>query len=409
MNAHRADQGDERPRPLAGLTVIDLSQVLAGPLCTMILGDLGADVIKVEPPQGDQARQSLGTRVGNDSAAFLAVNRNKRSIVLDLQPSVGREDLHRLATTADIVVENFRPGVAERLGAGYDELTELNPRLVYASLTGFGSRGPYAERAGLDLVVQAMTGLMSVTGEAGRPVKNGPPVADLSAGLYLTIGILAALESRRKTGRGQLVATSLYESALSLAVWETAELWANGEIPGPLALAVTMAGSTCSTVTLRALAKGLSACVGGSRLVRPDSHLTYVGTDMCARAARVRALSPAEVRRRRRPADPPVSRRSVAPTFSAWARRWSISGRGAELPSSQREIRSPPATSMRRANSCWVRPIGRRASRSATGSTTDSTRTNDTLGVEGPHTRTPTPLGTREQRDQNFLAQWLRT
>lgn len=241
MNAHRADQGDERPRPLAGLTVIDLSQVLAGPLCTMILGDLGADVIKVEPPQGDQARQSLGTRVGNDSAAFLAVNRNKRSIVLDLQTSVGREDLHRLATTADIVVENFRPGVAERLGAGYDELAELNPRLVYASLTGFGSRGPYAERAGLDLVVQAMTGLMSVTGEAGRPVKNGPPVADLSAGLYLTIGILAALESRRKTGRGQLVATSLYESALSLAVWETAELWANGEIPGPLGSAHRMA------------------------------------------------------------------------------------------------------------------------------------------------------------------------
>ena len=232
---------DVTDRPLAGLTVIDLSQVLAGPLCTMILGDLGADVIKVEPPQGDQARQSLGTRIGDDSAAFLAVNRNKRSIVLDLQTSVGRGTLHRLVASADIVVENFRPGVAERLGAGYDELSELNPRLVYGSLTGFGSRGPYAERAGLDLVVQAMTGLMSVTGEAGRPVKNGPPVADLSAGLYLTIGILAALESRHKTGRGQLVTTSLYESALSLGVWETAELWANGQTPGPLGSAHRMA------------------------------------------------------------------------------------------------------------------------------------------------------------------------
>lgn len=241
MNEHPGGQGDESLRPLAGLTVIDLSQVLAGPLCTMILGDLGADVIKVEPPQGDQSRQSLGTRIGNDSAAFLAVNRNKRSIVLDLQTSAGRETLHRLVANADIVVENFRPGVAERLGAGYDDLSKLNPRLVYGSLTGFGSRGPYATRAGLDLVVQAMTGLMSVTGEEGRPVKNGPPVADLSAGLYLTIGILAALESRRKTGRGQLVTTSLYESALSLGVWETAELWANGQTPGPLGSAHRMA------------------------------------------------------------------------------------------------------------------------------------------------------------------------
>ena len=241
MNEDQGGQADEGLRPLEGLTVIDLSQVLAGPLCTMILGDLGADVIKVEPPHGDQSRQSLGTRIGNDSAAFLAVNRNKRSIVLDLQTTSERRTLHRLVANADIVVENFRPGVAERLGAGYDELSELNPRLVYGSLTGFGSHGPYAARAGLDLVVQAMTGLMSVTGEEGRPVKNGPPVADLSAGLYLTIGILAALESRRKTGRGQLVKTSLYESALSLAVWETAELWANGETPGPMGSAHRMA------------------------------------------------------------------------------------------------------------------------------------------------------------------------
>jgi crotonobetainyl-CoA:carnitine CoA-transferase CaiB-like acyl-CoA transferase len=242
MNEHRTRPEGQGHLPLAGLTVIDLSQVLAGPLCTMILGDLGADVVKVEPPHGDQSRQSLGTRIGDDSAAFLAVNRNKRSIVLDLQTDAGRTALHRLVAGADVVVENFRPGVAQRLGAGYEELSELNPRLVYGSLTGFGPRGPYAERAGLDMVVQAMSGLMSVTGEeGGRPVKTGPPVADLSSGLYLTIGILAALESRRRTGRGQRVATSLYESALSLAVWETAELWATGENPGPLGSAHRMA------------------------------------------------------------------------------------------------------------------------------------------------------------------------
>gem|GEM_PF-96627 len=242
VSKHPGDPSGHNRRPLSGLSVIDLSQVLAGPLCTMILGDLGADVIKVEPPHGDQSRRSLGTRIGDDSAAFLAVNRNKRSLVLDLSTTSGRAALHRLVATADVVVENFRPGVAERLGAGYDELSELNPRLVYGALTGFGSRGPYAERAGLDLVVQAMTGLMSVTGEeGGRPVKTGPPVADLTSGLYLTIGILAALESRRTSGRGQRVSTSLYESALSLAVWETAELWATGENPGPLGSANRMA------------------------------------------------------------------------------------------------------------------------------------------------------------------------
>ena len=227
---------------LSGLKVVDLSQVLAGPLCTMILADLGADVVKIEPPRGDQARQSLGTRIGDGSSAFFAVNRNKRSVMLDLRTVDARTALHRLVSRADVVVENFRPGVAERLGAGYDELSRLNPRLVYGSVTGFGPSGPYADRAGLDLVAQAMSGLMSVTGEeGGRPVKTGPPVADLSAALYLTVGILAALTSRQVTGRGQRVATSLYESALSLAVWETAELWATRQTPGPLGSAHRLA------------------------------------------------------------------------------------------------------------------------------------------------------------------------
>lgn len=153
------------PAALSGLKVVDLSQVLAGPLCTMILADLGADVVKIEPPGGDQARHSLGTLIGDDSSAFFAVNRNKRSVMLDLRTVEACTALHRLVSRADVVVENFRPGVAERLGAGYDELSRLNPRLVYGSVTGFGPSGPYADRAGLDLVAQAMSGLMSVTGE----------------------------------------------------------------------------------------------------------------------------------------------------------------------------------------------------------------------------------------------------
>jgi crotonobetainyl-CoA:carnitine CoA-transferase CaiB-like acyl-CoA transferase len=221
---------------LAGLRVLELTQVMAGPFCGQVLADMGADVIKIEPPEGDSSRRSLGFRMrGEDTAAFLAVNRNKRSAVLDLKADGGRAAFHTLARGADVVIENYRPGVAARLGADWDTLRELNPRLVYASLSGFGQTGPYAMRAGYDLIAQGVAGVMSVTGEpGGDPVKCGIPISDLSAGLFAAVGILSALHARERTGRGQRIDTSLFEGALALSIWETAELWATGRVPEPL-------------------------------------------------------------------------------------------------------------------------------------------------------------------------------
>ena len=235
--------GTPRAGALTGMTVLDLTQVMAGPFCTMILADLGADVIKVENPDaGDQTRRSWGrSGKGEDSRAFMSLNRNKRSVVLDLKSDGGREEFHRLVRTADVVVENWRPGVAAKLGVGYETLAALNPRLVYASISGFGLTGPYADRPGYDLIAQAMSGVMSITGEPdGRPVKSGIPVADLGAGMFCAIGILAAWSSARETGQGQQVETSLFESALALAVWESTELWDTGLVPQKLGSANRM-------------------------------------------------------------------------------------------------------------------------------------------------------------------------
>ncbi|GAB2684605.1 CoA transferase [Saccharopolyspora gloriosae] len=222
---------------LENLTVLDLTQVMAGPYCCQLLGDLGADVIKVEPVgRGDATRQATGHRLPHgESAAFLAVNRNKRGIALDLKSEAGRETFYRLVDEADVVVESFRPGVAARLGVDYPTLRERNERIVYASISGFGQTGPYSQRAGYDLIAQAMSGIMSVTGDAGGPpTKSGVPVADLSAGLFCAVGILSACLSRAATGRGQAVDTSLYDAALALSIWETSELWATGRAPGRL-------------------------------------------------------------------------------------------------------------------------------------------------------------------------------
>ncbi|GAA2720136.1 CaiB/BaiF CoA transferase family protein [Cellulomonas aerilata] len=219
---------------LAGMVVLDLTQVMAGPYCTMVLADLGADVIKVEnPDSGDQTRRSWGlSGIGEDSLAFMALNRNKRSVALDLKSAEGLEAFLRLVRTADVVVENWRPGVAARLGVDYATLAEINPAIVYASISGFGLTGPYAARPGYDLIAQAMSGVMSITGEpGGRPVKSGIPVADLGSGLFCAIGILAAWISARSTGRGQSVEASLFDSALALAVWESTELWQTGRTP----------------------------------------------------------------------------------------------------------------------------------------------------------------------------------
>jgi crotonobetainyl-CoA:carnitine CoA-transferase CaiB-like acyl-CoA transferase len=175
---------------LQGLRVLELTQVMAGPFCGQVLADMGADVVKVEPPGGDSTRRSLGFRMrGDDTAAFLAVNRNKRSLALDLKDERHRAVFHRLVRDADVVLENYRPGVAARLGADWEILRELNPRLVYASISGFGQTGPYAMRPGYDLIAQGLSGVMSVTGEpGGDPVKCGVPVGDLSAGLFCAVG-----------------------------------------------------------------------------------------------------------------------------------------------------------------------------------------------------------------------------
>jgi formyl-CoA transferase len=227
------------PQALDGVRVLDLTQVMAGPFCTLLLADLGADVIKVEPPAtGDLSRSMGGEGLrmkGRDNAPFLALNRNKRSVVLDLKDAGDLESFHALVRSADVVVENFRPGVTRRLGIDYETLSGIEPRIVYASISGFGQTGPYADRPGFDLIAQAMSGILSVTGTpGGEPVKCGVPISDLAAGLYGALGVLAALTARERTGRGQHVETSLFEAALGLSVWETTELWATGEAPRAL-------------------------------------------------------------------------------------------------------------------------------------------------------------------------------
>ena len=186
---------------LADVRVLELTQVMAGPFCGQVLADMGADVIKVEPPGGDSTRRSLGFRMGgDDTAAFLAVNRNKRSIALDLKDDEHRAVFLRLAESADVVLENNRPGVAARLGVDYETVREVNPRLVYASISGFGQTGPYSQRPGYDLIAQGLAGVMSVTGEPdGNPVKCGIPIGDLSSGLFCAVAILSALHARERT------------------------------------------------------------------------------------------------------------------------------------------------------------------------------------------------------------------
>ena len=231
--------------PLSGLRVLDITQVMAGPFCCMLLGDMGADVIKIEPPKvGDSTRHSMGFRLkGEDSPGFLALNRNKRSITLDLKSEEGREVLYALVKTADVVVENARPGVAHRLGMGYETLRAINPRLIYASISGFGQTGPWAQRPGFDLIAQALSGVLSSNGFPGmEPAKNSIAVADLGAGLFSVYGILSAIIGREKTGEGQYIDASLLEAAMGLSIWETTELWGTGKSPQPIGSANRMSG-----------------------------------------------------------------------------------------------------------------------------------------------------------------------
>jgi formyl-CoA transferase len=225
---------------LDDIVVLDCTQVMAGPYCAMLLADMGARVIKVEPPDGDSTRSMAGAR-GSDSPAFNAVNRGKQGIVLDLNSEKGRDVFRRLARSADILIENYRPGVMARLGLDYESLRADSPKLIYASISGHGQTGPWSSKGGFDLIAQGLSGVMSVTGNANEaPVKAGVPLTDLGAGLFATIGILAALHHRSRTGEGQHIDTSLVDAGLALSVWEVTEYFSSGQVPGPLGSAHRM-------------------------------------------------------------------------------------------------------------------------------------------------------------------------
>jgi crotonobetainyl-CoA:carnitine CoA-transferase CaiB-like acyl-CoA transferase len=223
--------------PLAGIKVIEFAHIMAGPVCGLMLADMGADVIKVEKyPDGDDTRRTLPPDIGGESASFLMMNRNKRGIALNLKSEAGQGIARKLLADADVAVENYRKGTMERLGLGYDAVRAFNPGIVYAELSGFGRTGPYAERAGFDLIAQGMSGIMSVTGEGpGRPpTKCGAPLSDITAGILAAMGVLGAIVHRHRTGEGQRVDTSLYEAAITHTYWQSAMTFATGISPGAL-------------------------------------------------------------------------------------------------------------------------------------------------------------------------------
>ena len=220
--------------PLDGVVVADFTQLMQGPFATQIMGDLGAQVIKIEPPKGDWSRHFslLGLYKNDVSVSFLSFNRNKRSLAVDLKHEDGLKAVKRIIENADVLVENFRPGVMERLGLGYDTLKEINPRLIYCASCGFGQSGPYVKRPGQDLLIQAMTGMTILTGNADAlPSATIAGIADLSTSQLIVYGVCAALYSRERTGKGQRVDTNLYNSLLSLYTQEIANYLNGGGIP----------------------------------------------------------------------------------------------------------------------------------------------------------------------------------
>ena len=226
-----------RTGPLQGMTVIELAHIMAGPVCGRMLADLGADIIKVERAAGgDPSRGFAPPLVDGESAAFMMINRNKRGIAVDLKHEAGRGIVEQLLDDADVVIENYRKGTMERLGLGYDTLRARNPGLIYCEISGFGRTGPYAELGGFDLVAQGYSGLMSITGESAErpPVKCGPPVTDITAGLLATLGVVAAYVERLRTGRGQRIDTSLFEAGITQTFWQSAIALASGVSPQPM-------------------------------------------------------------------------------------------------------------------------------------------------------------------------------
>jgi CoA:oxalate CoA-transferase len=221
--------------PLAGIVVLDLTRVLAGPFCTLLLGELGARVIKIERPNGGDDARQIGPLVGDQSSYFLSLNRGKESLALDLRAEVDRALFERLLTRADVLVENFRPGVLERLGFGWEVVRARHPRLVYASISGFGQTGPWRERRAYDLVVQALGGIMSITGwPGGPPTRVGTSIGDLAGGLFTALGVVAALHRRDRSGEGARVDVAMLDCQVALLENALARWAASGEVPGPL-------------------------------------------------------------------------------------------------------------------------------------------------------------------------------
>lgn len=223
--------------PLAGIKVIEFAHIMAGPVCGLMLADMGADVIKVEKvPGGDDTRRSVPPEIDGESAAFLMMNRNKRGIAIDLKTEGGKKAAKKLIASADVVTENYRKGTMDRLGIGYEEARKINPGIIYAELSGFGRTGPYADRAGFDLIAQGMSGLMSVTGAGPgqAPMKCGVPLTDITAGILAAMGVLGACIHRLKTGQGQRIDTSLFEAGIVHTYWQSAIAFATGVSPGPM-------------------------------------------------------------------------------------------------------------------------------------------------------------------------------
>jgi len=220
-------------KPLESITVLDLSRVLAGPYCTMMLGDMGADVIKIEQPGvGDDTRGWVPPYVNGESAYFLSVNRNKKSLTLNLKEKEGKEIFYKLCKTADVIVENFRPGTTEKLGVSYNDVKSISEKIIYCSISGFGQDGPYTNRPVYDLILQGMGGLMTMTGEeGGPPVRIGVAVTDIGAGMFAAYSILAAVIAREKTGKGQYIDVSLLDCQISWLTYQAGNFFATGESP----------------------------------------------------------------------------------------------------------------------------------------------------------------------------------
>ncbi|TAM58538.1 CoA transferase [bacterium] len=221
--------------PLTGIKVYEIGNFMAAPYCTMQLADLGADVVKIENPKGGDMTRQTAPFLDGESSNFIRLNRNKRSLALDLKSAEGKEIFRSLARGADIIVENLRPGTMADLELDYARLAAANPRLIYVAASGWGQDGPYAEYPGLDIIAQGMSGLMSITGHAGDdPVKVGVPITDLVCALYGALAAVSALHAREQSGRGQLIDVCLFEAGVSLAIWEAGKYFATGEIPKPL-------------------------------------------------------------------------------------------------------------------------------------------------------------------------------